>query len=109
MPTKRKAKSTAGAERLFVPELGLTEAGSIRLRFRPAPPLRSLYGHERDLAAFIYDLAAVIERRCKELGVPWAVSPDPFNARLDLEIGEEDDPEAAGQLVAGVLSDLGVG
>jgi hypothetical protein len=92
----------------FRPEVGLTDAGSIRVHFKPAPPLRSAYGHERVLAATIYDLAAELERRCEAIGVPWVISPEPFRARLDLELGEHDESEPAAELVAATLSDLGL-
>jgi hypothetical protein len=107
MPTKHGSR-VRSPDRLFVPEIGLSEAGSVRVQFRPAPPLRSLHGHERELAASIYDLAAALERRCDELGVGWAVSPEPFRGRLDVELAERDDPEPAAELVAATLSDLGL-
>jgi hypothetical protein len=92
----------------FVPDMGLTDAGSIRVHFRPAPPLRSAYGHERKLAALIYDLAAELERRCEAIGARWAISPEPFRSRLDVELAEHDDPEPAAELVAATLSDMGI-
>ena len=108
MPRKHRAKESSPGERLFLVEMGVTGAGSIRMQFRPAPPLRSLYGHERELAALIYNLAAELERRCNEVGVRWAISPEPFRGRLDIELGEDDDPEPAAELAAGLLSELGL-
>jgi hypothetical protein len=95
-----------GRDDLFRLELGLTEAGSVRIQFRAAPPARSLYGNERKLAALIYDLAAEIERRLDESDIRWAVSPEPFHARLDIELSEGEEADVAAEFVAGVLSDF---
>jgi len=108
MPTKRRSQDRSMGERLFLSELGLTDAGSVRVQFRPAPPLRSFYGHERKLAALIYEIAAEFERRCDGMDVRWAISPEPFRARIDIELGENDDPEPAAELAARVLSDMGL-
>lgn len=104
--TRRSRGSGAGAPP-FIPELGLTDAGSVRVNFRPAPPLRSVYGRERELAAAIYDLAAALERRSAEAGARWAISPEPFRARIDVELAAGDDATMAADLVVAVLEDLG--
>jgi hypothetical protein len=36
------------------------------------------------------------------------VSPEVFRSRIDLELGERDDDQAAGRFVAKVLADLGL-
>jgi hypothetical protein len=105
----RRSRKNIRIEGLLVPEIGPTDAGSVRVLIRPAPPVRSLYGHERKVAAFIHDLATALERRCDELGVGWAIFAEPFNSRLDVELGEHNDPQPAVQVVAGLLADLGLG
>src|SRR4051812_20231012 len=108
MAAKQKDRGKHMGDWMFVADVGLTVAGSIRIQFRPTPPLRSIYGHERALAELIYTLAAEFERRCGEMGAAWAIAPDPFNARLDVELGEGEDPEAASDVVVVVLTDFGL-
>jgi hypothetical protein len=74
---------------------------------RPANPKGRCDNH-RQLAACIYELAAELERRSDGLGARWAISPEAFNSRIDVELGEDDDAEAATQLVARVIADLGL-
>lgn len=105
MPTSKLRDLRAAAEPFEI-ALDQTDAGSTRIRFRPAPPRRSLAGEERRLAVVIYELAAEMERRSAEIGARWVISPEPFNARLDVEIDERGDPEAAAEFVVQVLSEL---
>ncbi len=91
----------------FMIEIGLTDAGSVRVVYRPAPPQRSHYGRERRLAVLIYELAAELERRSAQVGARWVVSPEAFNARLDLELSDRDDVETAVDFVTMTLADLG--
>lgn len=80
---ERRGKST---DSIFELEIGRTDAGSVRLRFKPRRPLRSFYGHERQLAALVYALAAELEQRAGVARVGWAISPEPFNQRIDIEV-----------------------
>jgi hypothetical protein len=105
MPTSTLSELHAVAE-AFEIALEQTDAGSTRIRFRPAPSRRSLAGEERRLAVLIYELAAEMERRSADMDARWVISPEPFNARLDVEIDERGDPEAAAEFVVQVLSDL---
>jgi hypothetical protein len=107
MSTNRRRRSNP-TKQLFLPIVGRTDAGSIRVEFRPAPPLRSLYEHERALSELIYRIAAELERQSERLGVGWAIAPQTFRARIDVELGDHDDPELAAELVAAVLSDFGL-
>ena len=93
--TKRGTRDTGTPETFFQLELGRTDAGSVRLFFLPRPPLRSFYNHERELAAIVYALAAELERRAGRIRARWAISPDPFNHRLDVEIIEDREFEEA--------------
>lgn len=93
---------------LFELELGETDAGSVRLLFRPRRPLKSFYGHERQLAAFVYALAAELEQRADRARVRWAISPDPANARLDVEIVDDDEFAGAQEFLMEALTDFGL-
>jgi hypothetical protein len=101
----RRGTTTGG---LFDLEVGETDAGSVRVRFRPRRPLRSFYGRERQVAAFVYALAAELEQRADRERVRWAISPDPANARLDIEIVEEHEFPAAQEFLMEALVDLGL-
>lgn len=107
MPTKSGSrKRSTGGE--FIARIGLSDAGSIRVRFSPAPPTRSMYGSERRLAALIYDLAAELERRSEVTGARWAIAPEPFNARIDVEMSDDADAGSAAELVAALLAERGL-
>jgi hypothetical protein len=106
MPPKERHSGHGGSGGMFLVDLGLTDAGSIRIQFRPGRPLRSFYGHEREVAQLIYMLAAEFEHRCGDLGVAWAISPDPSSARIDVELGEGEESEPAAEVVRAVLSDF---
>ena len=62
----------------------------------------------RDLAAFIYALAAELEQRSKRIGANWVISPYPFNSRLDIEMSERDEPGTGLLFVEETLTDLGL-
>jgi hypothetical protein len=92
---------------IFQLEFDTTDAGSVRLRFKPRRPLKSFYGNERDLASLIYSLAAELERRSKIIGARWAISPIPYNAHLDIEVAGYETDEAR-EFLMGTLVDLGL-
>jgi hypothetical protein len=97
-----------GSNGLFLADLRLTEAGLIHAEIEPAPPLQTVRGHEREMASLIYAIAAALEERCQAMGADWGIAPDAFGGRLDVEVPEGDDRERAAEIVAGVLSDLGL-
>jgi hypothetical protein len=92
---------------LFYAQVARTEAGSIRITIR-AKNAKDQYERYRELAVCVYKVAAEMERRSQKLGVRWVVSTQVFNSRIDLELTETDNENAAGRFVAGVLSDLGL-
>ncbi|MDX2087847.1 MAG: hypothetical protein SFX73_08355 [Kofleriaceae bacterium] len=95
-------------ESIFELEIGETAAGSVRLHFRPRRPLRSFYGHERELAAVIYFLAAELERRSGQVRATWAISPEPFNTRLDIEVADDREQGEAQAFLMRALAELGL-
>jgi hypothetical protein len=101
------SEATGFQNRLFRTEIGRTPAGSVRIHVRPANP-KGRFDNHRQLAACIYELAAELERRSDDLRARWAISPEAFNSRIDVELGDGDDVEAATRLVTTVLADLGL-
>lgn len=97
-----------GSSGLFLADLSLTEAGLIHAEIEPAPPLGTVRGHEREMASLVYAIAAALEERCHAMRGDWVIAPDPVGGRLDVEIPEGDDREQAVEVVAGVLSNLGL-
>jgi len=92
---------------LFNAQVGRTDAGSIRITVRAKNP-KDQYTRYRELAVCVYKLAAEMERRSAKLGAAWVVSPQVFNSRIDLELTDRDDEQAAGRFVGKVLADLGL-
>jgi hypothetical protein len=91
----------------FYAQVGRTTAGSFRITVR-AKYAKDQYERYRERAVCVYKLAAEMERRTQRLGAQWVISPEVFNSRIDLELGERDDEQAAARFVTGVLSDLGL-
>lgn len=91
----------------FHAQIGRTDAGSFRITVRARNP-KDQYNRYRQLAVCVYKLATEMERRAEKLGAGWVVSPQVFNSRIDLELTERDDEQAAGRFVAKVLVDLGL-
>jgi putative hemolysin len=92
---------------LFYAQVGRTDAGSFRITVRARNP-KDQYSRHRELAVCVYKLAAEMERRSAKIGAAWVVSAQVFNSRIDLELTERDDEQAAGRFVAKVLADLGL-
>jgi hypothetical protein len=90
----------------FRAELTRTPAGSVRICVHRARP-GGRSDSPRQVAAFIYDLAAELERRSDAIAARWAISPEAFNSRIDVELSEGEDAETATRFVVGVLGDLG--
>ncbi len=91
----------------FYAKIGRTEAGSIRVTVHAKNPNDKAAGY-RQLAVTVYKLAAEMERRSEKIRARWVVSPQVFNSRIDLEIMEDDDEQAARNFVAKALADLGL-
>jgi len=92
---------------LFYAQVSRTEAGSVRITVRAKNP-KDQQTRYRELAVCVYKLAAEMERRSAKLGATWVVSPEVFNARIDLELVDRDDQQAAAKFVTKVLGDLGL-
>jgi len=92
---------------LFSAEVGRTPAGSFRITVRARNP-KDPASNYRQLSVCVYKLAAEMERRIDKLGVRWVVSPEVFNAKIVLELSDDDDEQAAGRFVAKALGDLGL-
>jgi hypothetical protein len=90
----------------FYAKVGRTPAGSFRITIRPRDPKDRV--RYRQLAVAVYNLAAEMERRTEKLGARWVVSPQVFDERIDVELGDDDDEQAAGRFVAQVLADSGL-
>jgi hypothetical protein len=105
--TAPKEEKMAKRNSLFHAQIGRTEAGSFRITVRAKNPNDRSSGY-RQLAVCVYKLAAEMERRAEKLGAGWVVSPQVFNSRIDLELMERDDEQAAAKFVSKVLADLGL-
>lgn len=88
----------------FYATVGRTPAGSFRITIRAKNPKDPASGY-RQMGVCAYKLAAEIERWTDALGARWAISPQVFDQRIDVELGDDDDEQAAGRFVAKVLSD----
>jgi len=91
----------------FYATVGRTPAGSFRITIRAKNPKDRASGY-RQMAVCAYKLAAEMERRTDVLGARWSISPQVFDQRIDVELGDDDDEQAAGRFVAKVLSDSGL-
>lgn len=102
----RQTQSEAPAfhNRAYRAEVGRTLAGSPVLKITPANPTGRFAQH-RQLAAFIYELAAEMERRSDELGARWVISPEASNARVVIELATDQETALADKFVASVMAD----
>ncbi len=91
----------------FYATVGRTPAGSFRITIRAKNAKDRASGY-RQMAVCAYKLAAEMERRTDALGARWSISPQVFDQRIDVELGDEDDEQAAGRFVTEVLSDSGL-
>jgi hypothetical protein len=78
-----------------------------RVTVRPMPVARRIlevvandpmgpHVSEREIAAFVYELSAEMERRSQDRKARWVVAPDPSNSQIVLELGSDDKDEAVG-------------
>lgn len=110
MATRKKdagAKTEAPRfhNRLYRAEIGRTAVGSPILKFTATNP-EGRYAQHRQMAAFIYELAAEMERRSEDLGTRWVISPDPTSARIVLDLGSDDEATRADEFIAGLVTDF---
>jgi hypothetical protein len=87
----------------FRAEIGRTSAGSPIihiLRRAPADP-----SHRR-LAEAVYDLAARMERRSDELDIRWVISVEAWNARIIVELADDEEAESAHQMLATLMEEF---
>ncbi|MBK7537543.1 MAG: hypothetical protein IPI49_19665 [Myxococcales bacterium] len=87
--------------RLYTARVEHTLVGSpvlLLLSHSAEPPRR------RQQAAFIYELAADMERRSEELGASWSISPRPAEASIALELGPHDSREFADEFISTILA-----
>ena len=90
--------------RLYHAEVGRTPAGSPILKLSATNPKGS-YAQHRQMAAFIYELAADMERRSEELGARWVISPETTNAQVVIELTSDHETTLADEFVASVIAD----
>src|SRR5437868_3379404 len=103
---KRKEDVMAKRSSQFQAQVGRTEAGSFRITVRTRNP-KDQYNRYRELAVCVYKLAAEMERRAQKLGAGWAISPQVFNSRIDIELSDRDDERSAATFVAKVAGTSG--
>ena len=92
--------------RIYRAQVGRTQAGSPILKIKPINP-DGRHAQRRQLAAFIYELAADVERRSDQLGARWVISPTVSPAEVVVELVSDGDGETglADEFLAGVLAD----
>jgi hypothetical protein len=49
-----------------------------------------------------------MERRTAALGGRWSISPQVFDQRIDVELGDDDDEQTVARFVEKVLTDAGL-
>lgn len=92
------------SNRIYRAELQRTPVGSPIVKLIPTNPSGHFAGH-RQIAAFVYEMAAEMERRSDELGARWVISPEPANARVVVELANDLDAVQADEFIASVLAD----
>ncbi len=81
-----------------------TVAGSPMLKVLAADS-RSEHAEPRQVAALIYEIAADMERRSQQLEAHWAITADPENGQLVIELTGEHEADLADELVANVMTE----
>ena len=102
-----RAEDAMPKQNPFYATVGRTPAGSFRITIRAKNPKDRASGY-RQMAVCAYKLAAEMERRTDALGAHWSISPQVFDQRIDVELGDDDAEQAAGRFVQKVLSDSGL-
>ena len=105
---KNKAANAQAASRfhnrLYRADVGRTPAGSPVLKLTATNP-KGRYAQHRQMAAFVYELAADMERRSEELGARWVISPEATNGRVVIELAGDHETTLADEFVASVIAD----
>ncbi len=83
-------------------ELQRTEAGSPVLRVSLVDPAHHQAEH-RQMAAFVYDLAADMERRSHQLEAHWTISPDADSGQVVIELAGDHEAPLADEFVVNVM------
>jgi hypothetical protein len=92
------------SNRIYQAELSRTPAGSPVVKVVPMNP-KAPSAHQRQVAAFIYDLASEMEKRSEALGARWVISVEAWNARVMVELASDSEAKAADEFLAQVLAD----
>lgn len=100
----RNARPARIANRTYRAEIERTAVGSPIVRILPLNPRGPSAGH-RQIAAFVYGLAAEMELRSESLGATWVISPEAWNARIVLELGHVNESSRADAFVRELLAD----
>jgi hypothetical protein len=101
---KAREKAARFHNRLYRAEVGQTPAGSPTLKVTATDPSGG-YAQHRQMAAFVYELAADMERRSEALGARWVISPEATNGRVVLEVAGDQETALAVEFVASVIAD----
>jgi hypothetical protein len=101
---KREASPSRFRNRIYRAEVGRTEAGSPIIKILPLNSKGS-GASQRQVAAFIYDVASDMETRSEAIGATWAISPEAWSARIVLELGSTNEANAAEEFVRTLLVD----
>jgi hypothetical protein len=104
-----KQTSTGGTfqSRLYRAEMGHTPAGSPLVKIIPTNPKGSHAG-ERQISACIYEIAAQMERASDELKARWAISAQPADSRITVELSTNGQPWVAETMIEKVLAELNI-
>lgn len=105
--TKTKAqgaKAQRFQNRMYRAEIKRTPAGSPVLQIHAANS-KGRFANHRQITAFIYELAAEMERRSESLRAEWVVSPDRTNERIVLELTSDDETALAEEFLATLIRD----
>jgi hypothetical protein len=90
--------------RLYRVDVKRNSSGSAILTF-VATNAGAHHARPRQMAAFLHEIAAQLERRTDEAGGRWMISVDKWNARIGIELTHADEAERLGQVVASVIEE----
>ncbi len=90
-------------DRSYLGEVGRTWSGNLTLLLVPASGNASPVGKRR-VAAFVYELAAEMERQSELLEGLWAITAEPKHARIRIELENADESVRAEALLASVMA-----
>ena len=100
----RGAEAQRFQNRMYRAEIRRTPAGSPILQVHAANSTGRFANH-RQIAAFIYELAAEMERRSESLRADWVVSPERTNERIVLEPANDEETVLADDFLATLIRD----